>query len=399
MAPRGLPDRPAGPDPGTLIRTVTDLEGAAALLGLEPKWLQPFDVEDPFSGLRLEGFLSIRPDHRYGALAILRVGGRDAPQRIFATPKLYYPFDRTGAFRFPPVKRIEIYEKLDGTNVLAYRYRDADGGAHVTYKLRLFPVLRNGKWGPFLDYWKEILERHPRIPELCETNGASVSFELYGSRNPHLILYDEPLASAVLFAVDGEGRPRPPSALQTLGVPSPRLVGTLAAGQDPVAEYRRIREELETGISEAEEERLRGAEGTVWYVTPAAGETILFKCKPESVEAIHWATGINKAAVAATCWNLLETHDVLSYETLLPLLLEEYEPKDIERFRQHVEECIASVSAELSFRRRVAEEYARTGLSLAAGKAGVMRALSSRFGRQDMKRVYSILSGMVQKGS
>ena len=51
----------------------------------------------------------------------------------------------------------------------------------------------------------------------------------------------------------------------------------------------------------------------------------MWKCKPESVEDIHWATGINKAAVIATCWNALETSDVLNYDVLLPLLLEEYQ--------------------------------------------------------------------------
>jgi hypothetical protein len=45
-------------------------------------------------------------------------------------------------------------------------------------------------------------------------------------------------------------------------------------------------------------------------------ERALFKCKPESVEAIHWNGGINKAAVMATCWNLLETEDFLEYGKL-----------------------------------------------------------------------------------
>lgn len=52
------------------------LNAASQLTGLDAKWLQPFDVEDPFNeNLRLKGFLSQKPDHRYGALAITHVGG------------------------------------------------------------------------------------------------------------------------------------------------------------------------------------------------------------------------------------------------------------------------------------------------------------------------------------
>lgn len=367
-------------------------ESVLSLLGLKEKWLQPFDVEDPFTGLALRGFLSRRPDHRYGALAITHVDGRPALQRVFATPKLHYPFDKLGDFRFPPVRRIDIYEKLDGTNVLAYRFRDADGMVHTTYKLRLHPVMRNSRFGAFLDMWREMLERYPAIPRLPEANGCSVSFELYGSRNAHLMLYDQPLDCALLFGIDAEGAPRPPSGLETLGVPTPSVLGTLEAGHDPVAEYGRVRAELQAGIEPRDEEMLAGAEGTVWYVTTAAGDMVLFKCKPESVEAIHWAGGINKPAVIATCWNLLETQDELTYEALLPLLAEEYDQEAIDAFRDHILDCIETVSHQVAFQDRVLAAYAATGLDITADKGAVMRALSARFAKSEMRRVHSIIA-------
>lgn len=52
-----------------------DLERASALLGVEDKWLQPYDVVDPITHKRLEGHLCQRPDHNYGAMALLRVNG------------------------------------------------------------------------------------------------------------------------------------------------------------------------------------------------------------------------------------------------------------------------------------------------------------------------------------
>lgn len=378
-----------------------DLEQASELLGVDPKFLQPFDTPDPFNDeLRLEGFLSQRPDHRYGGLALLRVGGEPAPQIIYATPKLHYPFGKDGSFHFPPIQRAHLYEKLDGTNVLAYRYRDAGGGWHLTYKLRLAPTLRNSKWGPFLDYWKELLVKHPGIPQLVEVNGCHVSFEMYGARNAHLMIYGVDLAPAVLFGV----RPTDaaivaPFKLDVRGVPIAPLLGELDGREDPVAKFTTLREEMEKRNRPVADEKLEGIEGAVWYVTESSGRVTMWKCKPESVEAIHWATGINKAAVIATCWNALETSDVLNYEVLLPLLLEEYQPDDIERFRPHIDAALGEVNREFDFRQRVWELYAELqsqGLSIQTDKAAVMRALAPKFRREEMGRVYA---AVITKGA
>ncbi len=369
-----------------------DLAVARQLLELDDKWLQPFDVADPFNeGRALTGYLSLKPDHRYGALAITRVDGQPAPQLVYATPKLHYPFDRNGQFHFPPIRSIAIYEKLDGTNVCAYAYHDAAGQSYVTYKLRLYPVLRNSRWGDFLDMWREMLDRYPAIPDLVPRNRCAVSMELYGSRNVHLLVYPQELDVAVLFGVRDDATVVPPDALDHAPVPAAPLLGVLRAGEDPVARYAAIREEMEQRNRPTEDDRLTGIEGTAWYVTEPTGRVVMFKCKPESVEAIHWATGINKAAVVATCWNLLETSDELSYEALLPLLLEEYTPAEIEAFRPHIDRALAEVRAQVEFRDRVLAAYAATGLSIHEDKAAVMRALSPHFARSEMKKVYAVI--------
>lgn len=371
---------------------MTDANKAIELLEVAEKWLEPFDVIDPFSKLQLEGYLSLKPDSRYGALALLKVEGKDAPQRILATPKLQYPFDRNGAFHFPSVRQIDIYEKIDGTNIFGYQFKDARGNLHVTYKLRLHPVLRNGKWGSFLDMWHEMLKRYPQIPQLSVINGCSMSFELYGSRNSHLMLYDTPLDCALLFGLDSDGRCRSIDEIDRLGVPVPTHLGRLTAGEDPVAAYGRIREKLQATIQSQDDDKLSGSEGAVWYVTTANMERVLFKCKPESVEAIHWKGGINKAAVMATCWNLLETEDFLEYAKLERLLLEEYSQAEIDAFSDHIDTCIADVSEELNFRNRVLEAYAKTGIKLASDKATVMRKLATQFPKTLMKKVFALIS-------
>ncbi|PWU09069.1 MAG: hypothetical protein C5B50_28390 [Verrucomicrobia bacterium] len=376
---------------------MTDIETASQLLGVDAKWLQAFDVTDPFNDeSRLEGFLSLRPDHRYGALALLRVGGQPAPQVIYATPKLHYPFGKDGSFHFPPIRRAIVYEKLDGTNVLAYRYWDASGGTRLTYKLRLAPVLRNSKWGPFLDYWKELLAKYPDIPRLAQINNCNVSLEMYGARNAHLLAYQVDLEAAVLFGIrPADAAIIPPFELQTLGVPVAPLLVELDAAEDPVNRYGALRAVMESRNRPAEDEKLTGIEGAVWYVSEPSGRVTLWKCKPESVEEIHWATGINKAAVVATCWNALETSDVLNYEVLLPLLLEEYQQDDIERFRSHIDEAIAEVNREFNFRQKVWAAYndlQAKGLSLRADKGQVMRALSQQFRREEIQKVYTAIA-------
>ena len=371
---------------------------ATELIGLDEKWLQPFDVEDPFNEhLRLRGFLCQKPDHRYGALVITHVGGAEAPQLILATPKLHYPFGKDGSFHFPPIKTIHLYEKLDGTNVLAYRYHDGAGQWRSTYKLRLSPTLRNSRWGPFLDMWQELLCSHPTIPQLVEVNGCHVSFEMYGARNTHLVVYDQDLAVAVLFGVRSDASVVPAHQLDLLAVPGPPLIGALAADDDPVATYGEIRTQMEQRNKPTEDEKLTGIEGTVWYVEEPGGRVTCWKCKPESVEAIHWALGINKTAVIATCWNFLESSDDLKYEGLLPLLAEEYEPRDIEAFRPHIEECIRQVRHEFEFKERVLEEYAKLAVSIDSDKAGVMRALSQFFAKSEMKKVYALITASRQK--
>jgi len=374
-----------------------EINEAAGMLGVDAKFLQPFEAADPFHGdLPLQGFLCQRPDHRYGALALLRVGGHRAPQVVYATPKLHYPFGKDGRFHFPPIATAHIHEKLDGTNVLAYHYTDAEGHRRLTYKLRLSPVLRNSKWGPFLDYWRELIARHPDLPGLAGANGCHISFEMYGARNTHLIAYEEPLAAAVLFGIDPKtAAPVPPSRLDVGSVPTAPLLAELQANDDPVARFAALRQQIENGNRPASDGKILGSEGAVWFVTEPGGRTTLWKCKPESVEAIHWAAGINKTAVIATCWNALETADELSYETLLPLLLEEYQADDIEKFRANIDEAIAHVRAEQEFRTRVRAAYgelAAAGLSLPADKSAIMRALSTKFRREEMGRVYAAIA-------
>jgi len=324
-------------------------------------------------------------------LVITHVDGKEAPQLILATPKLHYPFGKDGKFHFPPIKKIHIYEKLDGTNVLAYRYQDAAGKSYLTYKLRLYPILRNSRWGPFLDMWNELLQKYPAIRQLASENNCQMSFEIYGMRNAHLMLYDVDLAVAALFGIRDDATIVPVFDLKLFDIPSAPFIEEISAKHDPVKKYAEIRDSMEKRMKHADDEKLVGMEGTVWYVEEPNGKVTMWKCKPESVEEIYWAIGINKKAVLATCWNYLETGDVLNYENLLPLLLEEYELRDIENFREYIDYCIVQVNLEVEFRERVLNEFDRLGVSIHKDKGAVMRAMSQHFNRSDMQKVYTTI--------
>ena len=137
------------------------------------------------------------------------------------------------------------------------------------------------RWGevrPFLDYWRELTARHPDLPGLAAANDCHLSFEMYGARNTHLIAYDTPLAAALLFGIDARtAAPIPPSRLENGSVPVAPLLAELRAGDDPVARFEVLRVELEKGNAAVDDDKIRGSEGAVWFVTEPGGRVTLWK--------------------------------------------------------------------------------------------------------------------------
>ena len=246
--------------------------------------------------------------------------------------------------------------------------------------------------GNFLDMWNELLRRYPSISDLVRYNNAHMSFEMFGSRNSHLIQYEDALDVRLLFAIDDKADVIPVYKLNCLDVPVPSVIGQLETGQDPVQKYNELRVILEDQNKKLDDESFEGSEGAIWYVEQANGKVSLWKCKPESIEAIHWATGINKNAVYTTCINLLESSDVLNFDRLKELLLEEYSEEEIEDFKVCIEECIDKVNENLRYEEMVMEKYRQIGVSLKEDKGTVMRALSQQFLKEEMPKVFSIIS-------
>ena len=149
--------------------------------------LKEFEIEDDFNDNLLKGFLCRQQGNIYGTILITHINGDETEQLIYGVPKINYPFDRNGIFRYPKFDSCTWFSKLDGTNILSFCYSH-NGQEFITYKTRLTPIVKDMKFGNFKKMWEEILERYPQIPLLVSPE-RSLSFELYGALNKHLILY------------------------------------------------------------------------------------------------------------------------------------------------------------------------------------------------------------------
>lgn len=381
-----------------------DATEAATILDVNSTCLKHFNVIDFFNNNTIEGYLCHQSDHRYGALVIFNVNGIEtAPQLIYATPKLHYPFDRDEnavggrRFKFPKFVKVNCYTKLDGTAICAYSYADAAGQRYVTFKTRLTAILQESEFGPFRSMWLELLDKYPYLKEpVCVKSGEySLSFEMYGSRNPHLIRYIQTLETRLLFGVKQK----------TAAVQIPEHfkldIGMTAeasclSGTDLVAFYNDMREKAHQMNITTEDDMIIGTEGYVMYVLTEEGAWLLYKAKPEDVEAIHWSNGVLPMdVILPTCWNALESEPKLTVEIVEQLLTEEFTPQQVMAARPRVEKAVVLVNEKIAWREKVRTAYLNTGLAgTEYDKRTLMRAISPNFKKSEMKAVFTALLDM-----
>ena len=143
-----------------------------------------FEEIDPYNKLNIiKGYVNRRQSKTYGSLYITHVNDKPVEQIIFSSPKMHYPFDKNGKWEFPESNTVELYEKIDGTNVVSFVYKDAQGNQYLSFKTRLRPFLGEGKFGNFKALWDEMLDMYPEILNQCFDQSRNYSFELYGKRN------------------------------------------------------------------------------------------------------------------------------------------------------------------------------------------------------------------------
>lgn len=172
-----------------------------------------------------------------GSLLITEVNGKRLaePQLIYGTPKLAYPYRSTEATdyvdfaSFSAAKMCFFGNKWNGTNILFFKYKDADGNAFISGKTKgsaflsdCMPLISSSllnfivlaQYGAFLSLTTRALKLRkvagalivrnlpPLLRHLASPDVQSKSFELCGTEEPHLVAYDFPLELKPLYILN-----------------------------------------------------------------------------------------------------------------------------------------------------------------------------------------------------
>jgi hypothetical protein len=360
---------------------------------LNKRQIIEFDEVDPYNQKNtVHGFINRRQGKYYGSIWITEVNGKICPQLIHSAPKQHYPFKKDYDWDFPEYDKIELYEKIDGTCIIAYTYKDSIGRRYLTYKTRLRPFLGSSKFGNFYSMWNEMREKYPMIDKYCNNRKYNLVFELYGKRNKVLIDYPESLHTKLIFGVRRkDGVIIPPSDLKLIGVPI--LDGweedMTSIEEDYVSWEEYLENELEV---DKEEQTMVGKEGLVWYFLNENREAVQIKCKPKSVKEIHWkGDAIPFESVYTTIINAFENFDEPTYDDVVSLLLEEYTEGKISKSRVRIEKILSKVIFDKKYQHKLAEDYNKLGVNINEDKATVMRWFGKNYPKKEAKRIYNLL--------
>jgi hypothetical protein len=356
----------------------------------------PFDEIDPYNPQnKVRGYINRRQGSLYGSLIITHINDIPCEQYIYATPKMHYPFDKNKVYTFPPHNKVEIYEKLDGTNILSYMYHN-NKKHFLTFKTRLRPFLGSGQYGNFKLLWDEILEKYPSIKTICHSEAYNFSFELYGKRNKILVEYDVPLDAKFLFARDTKtGYIYSPESLN-VKIPSLNILfsGEIVNEELYITHQKDLTKALEVN---EETQTIRGKEGTVWYfITNNHVEQI--KCKPDGILKYHWSpSSISYESIYTTCVNAFENFDNPSYSDITTLLEEEFTIDKIEKSNVRINKILEKVRFDKKLQFEIVTEYKKLGVDINTDKATVMRHFAKLYDKENAKRIYTLLNNWVNR--
>jgi len=358
-----------------------------------------FDEVDPYNPMnQLKGYINRRQGQLYGSLWITHVNGKKCEQLIYSAPKQHYPFDGPSdnrIWKFPECEYVDIYEKLDGTCIISYVYKDANGDVYLTFKTRLRPFLGSGKYGNFYELWNEMLEKYPVITDYAFDGYHNCVFELYGKRNKILIDYDVPLDTKLLFTVNASnGQIYPPTESAT---PPRRLSvlkkwGELEYEDVDEEDYLDIQQDLEDDLIVDEKNKImKGSEGQVWYFMKD-GHAKQIKCKPPSVLKYHWAgDAIAYESVYTTVINAFENFDEPTFDDVVGLLQEEFDDDKIEKSRVRIEKVLGKVLFDKKYQYLLAKDYREQKFNINLNKRECMRWFGQNYPKSEAHRIFNLL--------
>ena len=363
------------------------------------KQIIEFEEVDPYNPQNtVKGYINRRQGRLYGCIYITHINGKSCPQVIYGTPKMHYPFDKDMKWEFPEANHVEVFEKLDGTNILSYKYTDKNNNIFLTYKTRLRPFLGEGKFGNFKLLWNEILEKYPKIKEVAWNSEYNLSFELYGKRNKILVDYDVPLDTKLLFVIDKKtGSIISPRFLE-INILKVDLLAILPMEKVNEEYYIQYQKELDDLLEVDEEKQIiKGKEGTVWYFVKDNG-CVQEKCKPEGILKYHWRPDtIAYESIYTTCINAFENFDDPTHSDIVSLLEEEYTIDKIEKSRVRINKILSKVRFDKKLQFEIVEKYNKLGVDINEDKRTVMRYFATEYPKNQAKRIYTLLNAYVNK--
>jgi len=272
---------------------------AASAFNCEAKMATTFERVDPFNPSNtLAGFICRKKGNRQGSLYITHVNGvQCGSQFIFGTPKLAYPYtDESTKREYKDIEaeRYMIAEKWNGMNVSFFKYKDATGKQFVSAKSKGAPFLSDSDIGNFFSLTKEAMlqpEFLDSIQTLEKSKAQSMTFELCGTKEPHLVKYDFEIKLEPLFLTRQHGGIKP---IDGTLIDSELANGdwkTMCLGhQQTDLDVNKMYRKLHNLEHKYEYEHFV-TEGKVLYCLDKNGyviDRVMYKIKPKDIEEVHW---------------------------------------------------------------------------------------------------------------
>jgi hypothetical protein len=382
-----------------------------AITDTTARYWQPFAVTSP-RGIPFSGYLCRQESEKLGLLAITELAGQPRLEFVYAMPKIHYPYikDREGrpqvTISVPQnIVDARFTKKLDGTAIIFYPLTDTNGEIlEILPRTRLLPILAQSRWGDWNKLLNEVLPDRSQVELAIRTQRVTLVFELWGYRNPHMITYDTPLALTLHTAV----RHKKPMSFRLLSDLAQRhgftVIDTVLSAKPDAAglaeAYRRLQAEMEARNQTAGEGKFL-EEGAI-LVLSTAETAMYYKCKPPTIEEIHWAqgAGIGRTNIDHTLFKMLENgYDFTngSVEDLKSELLSDFEPTELEIAEELIQRVYTEFILEQQQRAWLRQLVDSSGLAV-HDLPNLMRYLSQHYPKRQMSWVYGTVKSLYGGG-
>ena len=287
---------------------------AGAKFACHDRFIDTFDSEDPLNpGNSIAGFQCRSKGLMQGSLLITHVNGVEVdPQLVYGTPKLAYPYkEGTETYdEFPKAKYYYLSEKWNGVNILFYKYYDSNGEMFITAKTKGTAVAKDSEFGKFMTLTREALNWHdykrsimadlpPTLMPMMHDAYQSMSAELCGRKEPHLVKYDFDIALKPLFFTREDGSIEAYIDEKSSIMPRPfhynysdYVQSVCRSSQERDFERNEEYRKANNLPHKYEYEHFE-VEGKVLYLLDDKYKVInrtLYKIKPKDIEEVHWQT-------------------------------------------------------------------------------------------------------------